>query len=81
MDVLIKNMELPKNCFKCKLSVSSFTDKPRLRCAFRAELMDAENICRDARPKGCPLVEVVPVEHGKVYPPNAKFWVEVEASK
>ena len=24
----------------------------------------------------CPLIEVVPVEHLKIYPVDAKFWVE-----
>ena len=53
-DILIKNMEMPENCYYCALGVYEYP------CGFTNQ----EHLCKDGRPPDCPLVEVPP--HGRL---------------
>lgn len=60
-DVLIKGMEI--------------TDRPITLVLYPNG--DVDHLTEDNRYETiAKAIEVMPVEHGKVYPPNAKFWVE-----
>lgn len=63
MDILIKNMEMPKNCNGCKLATHYFTNTHKVRCFINAEMREADDI--DSRPKWCPLV-ALPEHHGRL---------------
>ena len=56
MSVLIKNMEMPKNCSECKLLCN---ENFIMWCC----LTDREDVFLDATPDWCPLV-ALPEKHG-----------------
>lgn len=62
MSVLIKGMEMPKNCHECSLC---FVDSSAIGyCYLRDECSDAESTYLERR-VDCPLVEV-PTPHGRL---------------
>ena len=63
MDIVIKGMEMPKNCNRCKLATHYFTNTHKVRCFINAEMREADGI--DSRPKWCPLV-ALPEHHGRL---------------
>ena len=66
MDIVIKGMEMPKNCNRCKLATHYFTNTHKVRCFINAEMREADGI--DSRPKWCPLVALP--EHGDLIDRN-----------
>lgn len=56
MNVLIKGMEMPKNCFLCPLSVLK---GERLYCE-----VTKDEVLRAKKPSDCPLIELPP--HGRL---------------
>ena len=69
-DVLIKGMEMPKNCAECRFCVNGFTDEaPMYECACESYenvsvLVDDNGQPFDFRPEWCPLIELPP--HGRL---------------
>lgn len=63
MGVYIKGMEMPHNCFLCKLS---FINGERLFCT----AMKNEEVLRRKIDSNCPLVEV-PTSHGRLIDADA----------
>ena len=67
-DILIHDMEMPKNCAECRFCVNGFTDDvPMYECACQSYdnvsvLVDKAGQPFDFRPEWCPLIEVPP--HG-----------------
>lgn len=59
MSVLIKEMEMPENCYYCALGIYEYP------CGFTNQ----EHLCKDGRPPDCPLVEVPP--HGRLIDADA----------
>ena len=83
MNVLIKDFYIPKACSPTRSNPNYYKYSEGC-CPFQffdyhggshCSISDCKTL-KTKRPKGCPLVEVVPVEQGKVYPVDAKFWVE-----
>lgn len=66
MSVLIKDVEMPKNCAECHFCVNGFTDNaPMYECACQSYdnvsvLVDKEGQPFDFRPEWCPLIELPP---------------------
>ena len=63
MSVLVKGMEMPANCFLCKLSYMS---GERLFCS----AMKNEEVLRSKIASNCPLIEV-PTPHGRLIDADA----------
>ena len=64
MSVIVKGMEMPKNCAECRFCVNGFTDAaPVYECACEtyenvSVLVDDHGKPFDFRPDWCPLVEI-----------------------
>ena len=57
MNVIIKNMDMPKSCFKCPISHCKYIyDEQKFYCPIIKEF-DDKDICKKHRMKSCPLVE------------------------
>ena len=70
MSVLIKGMEMPKNCDSCRIMVLEDTNcVPELFCGCPIVFM-AHPQGEDHRPDYCPLVEV-PTPHGRLIDADA----------
>lgn len=69
MSVLIRGMDMPENCDKCRFCVNSFTDNaPMYECAVQSYdnvsvTVDYSGKPFDFRPDWCPLIEL-PEKHG-----------------
>lgn len=79
MDILIKNMEMPKSCRECRFhSVRMIWQKNvylhKCYAQMVAEEADGEDTAK--LPMACPLVEVKEAKTGKIYPAESKMWVE-----
>ena len=70
MSILIKGMEIPTSCDKCRFCVNGFTDDaPMYECAVQSYenvsvLVESDGKPFDFRPDWCPLVELPP--HGRL---------------
>ena len=70
MSILIKDMEMPKNCDECRFCVNGFTDDaPMYECAVQSYenvsvLVESGGKPFDFRPDWCPLTELPP--HGRL---------------
>ena len=70
MSILIRDMEIPKSCDKCRFCVNGFTDAaPMYECAVQSYenvsvLVESNGEPFDFRPDWCPLVELPP--HGRL---------------
>ena len=70
MSILIKGMEMPKNCDECRFCVNGFTeDAPMYECAVQSYenvsvLVESGGKPFDFRPDWCPLTELPP--HGRL---------------
>ena len=68
---VIVNMEMPKNCDKCRFCVNGFTDDaPMYECAVQSYenvsvLVESGGKPFDFRPDWCPLVDI-PTPHGRL---------------
>ncbi len=62
MSILIKGMEMPPDCFRCKLS---FMSGERLFCS----AMKNEEVLRAKIDPNCPLIEIPP--HGRLIDADA----------
>jgi len=69
MSVLIKNMEMPKNCQKCWLYIEG--------ACYAKGYRDYRLIMDTAKPDDCPLVELPP--HGRL--DDAEVVIEAEGSE
>ena len=75
-EVLIKGMEMPKNCAECRFCVNGFTDDaPMYECACESYenvsvLVDDHGKPFNFRPDWCQLVEV-PTPHGRLIDADA----------
>ena len=64
MSILIKDMDIPKSCDKCRFCVNGFTDEaPMYECGVQSYdnvsvLVESGGKPFDFRPDWCPLVEV-----------------------
>ena len=71
MSVLIKGMDIPTSCDKCRFCVNGFTDvAPMYECAVQSYenvsvLVESDGKPFDFRPDWCPLVEI-PTPHGRL---------------
>ena len=71
MGVLIKDMDMPENCDKCRFCVNGFTDEaPMYECGVQSYdnvsvLVESDGKPFDFRPDWCPLVEI-PTPHGRL---------------
>ena len=76
MSVLVRDMELPTACDKCRLCVNGFTDDaPMYECAVESEdivsvLVESDGNPFDFRPDWCPLVEIPTPEPAEVTEPT-----------
>ena len=70
MSILIRSMETPTSCDKCRFCVNGFTDTvPMYECAVQSYenvsvLVESNGEPFDFRPDWCPLVELPP--HGRL---------------
>ena len=70
MSILIRGMEMPKNCDECRFCVNGFTDDaPMYECAAQSYenvsvLVESGGKPFDFRPDWCPLIELPP--HGRL---------------
>ena len=70
MRILIRGMEMPKNCDKCRVCVNGFTDDaPMYECAVQSYenvsvLVESGGKPFGFRPDWCPLTELPP--HGRL---------------
>lgn len=70
MSILIRGMEMPKNCKECRFCVNGFTDDaPMYECAVQSYenvsvLVESGGKPFDFRPDWCPLTELPP--HGRL---------------
>ena len=70
MSILIRSMEIPTSCDKCRFCVNGFTDTvPMYECAVQSYenvsvLVESNGEPFDFRPDWCPLVELPP--HGRL---------------
>ena len=64
MSILIRDMEIPTSCDKCRFCVNGFTDAaPMYECAVQSYenvsvLVESDGKPFDFRPEWCPLVDV-----------------------
>ena len=71
MSILIRGMEMPTSCDKCRFCVNGFTDTvPMYECAVQSYenvsvLVESNGEPFDFRPDWCPLVEI-PTPHGRL---------------
>lgn len=71
MSILIRSMEIPTSCGKCRFCVNGFTDTaPMYECAAQSYenvsvLVESDGKPFDFRPDWCPLVEI-PTPHGRL---------------
>ena len=71
MSILIRSMEIPISCDKCRFCVNGFTDTvPMYECAVQSYenvsvLVESNGKPFDFRPDWCPLVEI-PTPHGRI---------------
>ena len=71
MSILIRSMEIPTSCDKCRFCVNGFTDAaPMYECAVLtydnvSVPVDYSGKPFDFRPEWCPLVEI-PTPHGRL---------------
>ena len=71
MSILIKGMEIPTSCDKCRFCVNGFTDDaPMYECAVQSYenvsvLVESDGKPFGFRPDWCPLVEI-PTPHGRL---------------
>lgn len=69
-DVLMRGIEIPKNCAECRFCVNGFTDDaPMYECACQSYdnvsvLVEKDGQPFDFRPEWCPLIELPP--HGRL---------------
>ena len=76
MSILIKNMEMPKNCDSCRIMVFEDTNcVPELFCGcpivFKAHPQHEEH-----RPDYCPLIELPP--HGDLIDRSKLAWTPID---
>ena len=70
MSILIRDMEMPTSCDKCRFCVNGFTDDaPMYECAVQSYenvsvLVESGGKPFDFRPDWCPLIELPP--HGRL---------------
>ena len=70
MSILIRSMDIPTSCDKCRFCVNGFTDDaPMYECAVQScenvsVLVESDGKPFDFRPDWCPLVELPP--HGRL---------------
>ena len=70
MSILIRSMDIPTSCDKCRFCVNGFTDTvPMYECAVQSYenvsvLVESNGEPFDFRPDWCPLVELPP--HGRL---------------
>lgn len=70
MSILIRSMDIPTSCDKCRFCVNGFTDTaPMYECAVQSYenvsvLVESDGKPFDFRPNWCPLVELPP--HGRL---------------
>ena len=70
MSILIRGMDIPTSCDKCRFCVNGFTDTvPMYECAVQSYenvsvLVESNGEPFDFRPDWCPLVELPP--HGRL---------------
>ena len=70
MSILIRDMEMPTSCDKCRFCVNGFTDDaPMYECAVQSYenvsvLVESGGKPFDFRPDWCPLIELPP--HGQL---------------
>lgn len=75
MSILIKDMDIPKSCDKCRFCVNGFTDEaPMYECAVQSYenvsvLVESGGKPFDFRPDWCPLIELPP--HGRLIDADA----------
>lgn len=71
MSVIVKGMEMPKNCDECRFCVNGFTDDaPMYECVVQSYenvsvLVESGGKPFDFRPDWCPLIEI-PTPHGRL---------------
>ena len=71
MSILIRGMEMPKNCDECRFCVNGFTDDaPMYECAVQSYenvsvLVESGGKPFAFRPDWCPLIEI-PTPHGRL---------------
>lgn len=71
MSILIRSMEIPTSCDKCRFCVNGFTDAaPMYECAVQScenvsVLVESDGKPFNFRPDWCPLVEI-PIPHGRL---------------
>ena len=71
MSILIRSMEIPTSCDKCRFCVNGFTDDvPMYECAVQSYenvsvLVESDGKPFDFRPDWCPLVEIH-TPHGRL---------------
>lgn len=71
MSILIKDMDIPKSCDKCRFCVNGFTDEaPMYECGVQSYdnvsvLVESDGKPFDFRPDWCPLIEI-PTPHGRL---------------
>ena len=76
MSMLIKGMEMPTSCDKCRFCVNGFTDDaPMYECAVQSYenvsvLVESGGKPFDFRPDWCPLIEI-PAPHGRLIDADA----------
>ena len=70
MSILIKGMEMPESCYRCRFCVNGFTDDaPMYECGVQSYdnvsvLVESDGKPFDFRPDWCPLIEIPP--HGRL---------------
>ena len=76
MSILIRSMDIPTSCDKCRFCVNGFTDDaPIYECAVQSEdivsvLVESDGKPFDFRPDWCPLIELPP--HGRLIDADEK---------
>ena len=71
MSVIVKGMEMPESCDKCRFCVNGFTDEaPVYECGAQSYdnvsvLVESGGKPFDFRPDWCPLIEI-PTPHGRL---------------
>ena len=71
MSVIVKGMEMPESCDKCRFCVNGFTDEaPMYECGAQSYdnvsvLVESGGKPFDFRPDWCPLIEI-PTPHGRL---------------
>lgn len=75
MSILIKGMDMPKSCDKCRFCVNGFTDEaPMYECGVQSYdnvsvLVESGGKPFDFRPDWCPLIEVETVDQEELITP------------